>query len=148
MLIDVSLLQLAFTRANEPPVIPWYHYVPVKVDYVSPQAPFIRAKLISSSRTFMIVRWKLFVTALLTSLSVMAFFVGTPDGRGNHDRIANRLAENGRHWAGRYVSPSSAKRCELTSLQWRRNDMASYMYRLILEWARIIHDGGEVDYVP
>jgi beta-1,2-xylosyltransferase len=80
--------------------------------------------------------------------SVMAFFVGTPDGRGNHDRIANRLAENGRHWAGRYVSPSGAKRWKLTSLQWRRNDMASYMYRLILEWARIIHDGGDVDYVP
>lgn len=40
---------------------------------------------------------------------VMAFFVGTPDGQGGHDSIAERMAEAGRVWAGEY---------------WRKADMA------------------------
>jgi hypothetical protein len=79
--------------ADARPVIPWYHYIPVKVDYSdlydSPLPRMLRSE--SDSRP------------------VMAFFVGTPGGEGSHDRIAYRLAENGRHWAQRY---------------WRRADMA------------------------
>ncbi len=64
---------------------------------------------------------------------VMAFFIGTPDGQGGHDSIAERIAENGRVWAQTY---------------WRRVDMAAYMYRLVLEYSRILSVGEEeVDYV-
>lgn len=47
----------------------------------------------------------------------MTFFVGTPDGRGSHDDIAAKLAAQGKEWA---------------RLHWRKEDMASYMYRLVL----------------
>jgi hypothetical protein len=40
---------------------------------------------------------------------IMTFFVGTPDGRGGHDSIAERMGEAGRVLAGKY---------------WRRADMA------------------------
>lgn len=48
---------------------------------------------------------------------VMTFFVGTPDGRGSHDDVAAKLAAQGKEWA---------------RLHWRKEDMASYMYRLVL----------------
>ncbi|BGP16397.1 hypothetical protein JCM10213_004046 [Rhodosporidiobolus nylandii] len=64
---------------------------------------------------------------------VMAFFVGTPDGQGGHDSVAERIGEAGRRWAREY---------------WRKADMAAYMYRLSLEYARILHhDQGDTDYV-
>lgn len=47
----------------------------------------------------------------------MTFFVGTPDGRGSHDQIAAKIAAQGKEWA---------------RLHWRKEDMASYMYRLVL----------------
>lgn len=47
----------------------------------------------------------------------MTFFVGTPDGRGSHDDIASKIAARGQEWA---------------RLHWRKEDMASYMYRLVL----------------
>ncbi|KAM0753121.1 hypothetical protein T439DRAFT_286761 [Meredithblackwellia eburnea MCA 4105] len=64
----------------------------------------------------------------------LAFFIGTPDGQGGHDSIAERIGEAGRQWAANY---------------WRRVDMAAYMYRLILEYSRILYsgEGEEVDYV-
>jgi len=91
---------------------------------------------------------------------VMTFFVGTPDGRGSHDDIAAKIAAQGKEWA---------------RLHWRKEDMASYMYRLVLgklnlsfvclhnpivaklmlcpcpfvEWIRLLHrvDDVEWDYV-
>ena len=39
----------------------------------------------------------------------MAFFIGTPDGQGSHDSIAEKLGENGRVWAKEH---------------WRKVDMA------------------------
>jgi hypothetical protein len=48
---------------------------------------------------------------------IMTFFVGTPDGRGSHDEIAAKLAAQGKEWARSH---------------WRKEDMASYMYRLVL----------------
>ncbi|GAA5984871.1 hypothetical protein JCM11641_005447 [Rhodosporidiobolus odoratus] len=64
---------------------------------------------------------------------VMAFFVGTPDGQGSHDSLAEKIGEAGRQWARQY---------------WRKVDMAAYMYRLSLEYARILHhDEPDVDYV-
>ncbi|GAA5925127.1 uncharacterized protein JCM15063_004929 [Sporobolomyces koalae] len=64
---------------------------------------------------------------------IMAFFIGTPDGQGGHDSLAEKIGANGKRWAEEY---------------WRRADMAAYMYRLSLEYARILyHDEGDVDYV-
>ncbi|GAA5850375.1 hypothetical protein JCM8547_001851 [Rhodosporidiobolus lusitaniae] len=64
---------------------------------------------------------------------ILAFFVGTPDGQGGHDSIAERIGEAGRQWARDY---------------WRKADMAAYMYRLALEYTRILHhDEPDVDYV-
>lgn len=80
----------------------------------------------------------------------LAFFIGTPEGQGGHDSLAEKIGENGRVWAQEY---------------WRTVDMAcvlsffaltcadpfvnrSYMYRLILEYSRILATGEEeVDYI-
>ncbi|GAA6001303.1 hypothetical protein JCM10207_006599 [Rhodosporidiobolus poonsookiae] len=64
---------------------------------------------------------------------IMAYFVGTPDGQGGHDSVAEKIGEAGRQWAQK---------------MWRYEDMAAYMYRLSLEYARVLHhDEGDVDYV-
>lgn len=39
----------------------------------------------------------------------MAYFVGTPEGQGGHDSIAEKMGEQGRQWTKKY---------------WRRADMA------------------------
>lgn len=84
-------------------IMPWVHYVPIKVDYSD-------------------------------LYDVMTFFVGTPDGKGSHDAIAAKLAAQGKEYARTH---------------WRKEDMASYMYRLLLEWVRITHraDEGVWDYL-
>lgn len=75
---------------------------------------------------------------------IMTYFVGTPDGRGSHDSVAERLGAQGKEWARthwRMVDMAcvflsfvccllSADRCDL-----RR----AYMYRLSLEYSRILH---------
>jgi hypothetical protein len=30
---------------------------------------------------------------------IMTYFVGTPDGRGSHDSVAERLGQQGKDWA-------------------------------------------------
>lgn len=64
---------------------------------------------------------------------VMAFFVGTPDGQGSHDDMAKRIGEQGKEFAKRH---------------WRRVDMAAYMFRLVLEYGRLLHQdqADEVDF--
>jgi hypothetical protein len=32
----------------------------------------------------------------------LAFFLGTPDGRGSHDELAERIASAGRDWVDRF----------------------------------------------
>ncbi|KAK4054476.1 hypothetical protein OIV83_000970 [Microbotryomycetes sp. JL201] len=64
---------------------------------------------------------------------IMTYFIGTPDGHGGHDSVAERIGEAGRLWAKNY---------------WRKADMAAYMYRLALEYSRILHhDTEDVDFV-
>ncbi|GAA5979776.1 hypothetical protein JCM5350_002045 [Sporobolomyces pararoseus] len=64
---------------------------------------------------------------------IMAFFIGTPDGQGGHDSLAEKIGAAGKRWAKEF---------------WRKADMAAYMYRLSLEYTRILyHDEGDVDYV-
>jgi len=40
---------------------------------------------------------------------IMAFFIGTPDGQGGHDSLAEKIGASGKRWAKEY---------------WRRADMA------------------------
>ncbi|BGP55771.1 hypothetical protein JCM8202v2_003378 [Rhodotorula sphaerocarpa] len=66
---------------------------------------------------------------------ILAFFHGTPEGHGSHDELAKKIGLAGKHWARDH---------------WRKQDMAAYMFRLILEWARLLHrfdnDGESLDF--
>jgi hypothetical protein len=55
---------------------------------------------------------------------IMDYFLGY-DGQDGHDDEARRIAEEGMEWADRVL---------------RREDMAIYTYRLLLEWARVCDD--------
>ncbi|KAK4054576.1 Protein O-glucosyltransferase 2 [Microbotryomycetes sp. JL201] len=55
--------------------------------------------------------------------AAMAFFKGDLAGRGAHDAMAKEIAYNGRQWAAEF---------------WRWEDMQVYLYRLLLEYARIM----------
>ncbi|GAA5996568.1 uncharacterized protein JCM10292_003058 [Rhodotorula paludigena] len=57
---------------------------------------------------------------------IMTFFRGTPDGKGAHDELGKKIGLAGKHWARDH---------------WRKQDMAAYMFRLILEWGRLLHRG-------
>lgn len=55
---------------------------------------------------------------------IMDYFLGF-DGHGAHDAEAERIAREGMDWAERVL---------------RREDMAIYTYRVLLEWARLCDD--------
>ncbi|GAA5842246.1 hypothetical protein JCM11251_006757 [Rhodosporidiobolus azoricus] len=57
-------------------------------------------------------------------LDVSAFFIGLPDGTANHDHLAKRIAAQGKKWADE---------------QFREVDMAAYLFRLYLEYARLLN---------
>ncbi|WWD17085.1 beta-1,2-xylosyltransferase 1 [Kwoniella shandongensis] len=66
--------------------------------------------------------------------SIMSFFRGTPSGKGGHDEVARRIALNGQCWVER---------------TWRREDLQIYMFRLYLEYARLVspdRDNGKMDF--
>ncbi|KNE93907.1 hypothetical protein PSTG_12710 [Puccinia striiformis f. sp. tritici PST-78] len=71
---------------------------------------------------------------------VMLFFKGDKLGaqgrvsNKGHDELAKKIASQGKRWAAEH---------------WRRTDMAAYMFRLILEWRRVMLRGtGErLDYL-
>ncbi|SCV72165.1 BQ2448_4859 [Microbotryum intermedium] len=65
---------------------------------------------------------------------IMTFFVGTPQAKGAHDALAQKVGAAGQKWAATH---------------WRKVDMAAYMYRLVLEYSRILAVDLEdsVDYV-
>lgn len=60
--------------------------------------------------------------------AVLEFFMGF-EGRGRHDTLAEKIADDGRIWAEKVL---------------RREDMALYFWRLILEWARVGDDKRDV----
>ncbi|ORY32933.1 hypothetical protein BCR39DRAFT_522439 [Naematelia encephala] len=67
--------------------------------------------------------------------SIMAFFRGSPSGKGAHDEVARRIALNSQCWVER---------------TWRREDLQTYMFRLYLEYARLVspdRDNGKMDFV-
>jgi hypothetical protein len=45
----------------------------------------------------------------------MAYFVGSPDGQGGHDSLAEKIGEAGKNWANNY---------------WRKADMAYVPFSL------------------
>jgi hypothetical protein len=60
--------------------------------------------------------------------AILDFFMGY-QGKGSHDSLAKEIADEGRIWADQVL---------------RREDMALYMWRLILEWARVCDDKRDV----
>ncbi|GAA5991217.1 hypothetical protein JCM11641_001623 [Rhodosporidiobolus odoratus] len=61
-------------------------------------------------------------------IDLSAFFIGLPDGTGSHDHLAKKIAAQGKKWADE---------------QWREVDMAAYMFRLYLEYARLLNRDGD-----
>ncbi|KAG6879152.1 hypothetical protein C0992_004826 [Termitomyces sp. T32_za158] len=53
----------------------------------------------------------------------LTFFRGDPNGDGAHDDLAKEIASAGREWSLRF---------------WRREDLTAYMFRLFLEYARVM----------
>ncbi|TFK26212.1 hypothetical protein FA15DRAFT_667705 [Coprinopsis marcescibilis] len=58
-------------------------------------------------------------------LDALYFFRGDPSYHNNHLSMAAKIAKAGRDWSKAY---------------WRKEDMAAYMYRLFLEYARVMGD--------
>ena len=80
-----------------------------------------------------LVAWRHFVPVdprLHGVWHLIAYFGGTEKGNGGngHEREGERIAEEGREWAARVL---------------RKEDMEIYMFRLLLEWARIVDDRRE-----
>lgn len=59
---------------------------------------------------------------------VVDFFAGS-DGQGQGAELGRRIADEGSEWAGRAL---------------RREDMQVYMFRLLLEWGRLVDDRREL----
>ncbi|GAA5983560.1 hypothetical protein JCM10908_000335 [Rhodotorula pacifica] len=53
-----------------------------------------------------------------------AYFIGAPDGVGSHDKVAKRIAQQGKKWSDEH---------------WREVDMTAYLFRLLLEYARLLN---------
>ncbi|KAF8598009.1 hypothetical protein BDV93DRAFT_547604 [Ceratobasidium sp. AG-I] len=58
----------------------------------------------------------------------LAFFMGAPDGTSGHDSIAEKIGAHAREFSVRH---------------WRFEDMQVYVYRLMLEYARVISEDRE-----
>ncbi|KAG6918814.1 hypothetical protein DXG01_011566 [Tephrocybe rancida] len=53
----------------------------------------------------------------------LSFFRGDPNGQGAHDDLARKIAAAGRDWSLKF---------------WRKEDLTAYMFRLFLEYARVM----------
>ncbi|KDN42124.1 hypothetical protein RSAG8_06982, partial [Rhizoctonia solani AG-8 WAC10335] len=87
-----------FPEWNSDWLIPYYHYVPIQVDYSD-------------------------------LYDTVAFFSGTPDGLPGHDDLAEKIGAQAHRFAAE---------------QWRTEDMQVYVYRLLLEYARMVADEPDV----
>ncbi|KAG9022390.1 F-actin-capping protein subunit alpha [Tulasnella sp. JGI-2019a] len=64
----------------------------------------------------------------------VAFFTGTPEGKGAHDKMAERIGANAVDYVRKH---------------WRWQDMEVYVYRLLLEYARVMSsDRDAMTYQP
>ncbi|KAG9016692.1 F-actin-capping protein subunit alpha [Tulasnella sp. 427] len=92
---SVILKATIFPEWNADWLIPWYHYVPIQMDYSD-------------------------------LYNTMAFFAGPPDGSSpGHDKLGEQISQNGL----RFVKEN-----------WRWEDIQAYMFRLLLEYARLVAD--------
>ncbi|KAG2123705.1 glycosyltransferase family 90 protein [Suillus cothurnatus] len=55
----------------------------------------------------------------------LIFFRGDPSGHGAHEDLANKIAGRAREWSLKF---------------WRKEDMVAYLYRLLLEYARVMDE--------
>jgi hypothetical protein len=72
-----------------------------------------------------------FDNRFLDQYGVMEFFLGYEKGKGRkagRDQLARRIAKEGHEWATKVL---------------RKEDMRIYMYRLLLEYARVMDDKRE-----
>jgi len=92
---------------------PWVHYAPVQLDYsdLYNALVFVSPLCPLNSRT-------------RTELT-FHHFLGGPNGKGGEIDLAREIANAGRDWS-------------LT--HWRKEDMTAYVFRLYLEWARLVAD--------
>ncbi|KAH6663681.1 hypothetical protein B0J14DRAFT_608881 [Halenospora varia] len=78
-----------------------------------------------------LVAWKHFVpfdNRFLDIYGIMEFFLGYPKGNGSRDELARKIAEEGKMWAKKVLRPE---------------DMRIYVYRLLLEYARVMDEKRE-----
>ncbi|WVR06845.1 beta-1,2-xylosyltransferase 1 [Kwoniella sp. DSM 27419] len=98
----------------------------------------VKATVFPEWNTLTLPEWYAYVPSKMDYsdlFSIMSFFRGTPSGRGGHDEVARRIALNGQCWVER---------------TWRREDLQSYMFRLYLEYGRLVspdRDNGKMDFV-
>lgn len=96
-------------------LIPWYHYVPTKLDY-SDILYVILLKLICLPLREKVILMSFF---FFSCSDTLAFFQGSPDGRiPGRDDLAKEIA---------------AHAYEFVQERWREEDMRSFMYLLLLE---------------
>lgn len=55
--------------------------------------------------------------------SIASFFIGGTKSRG-HDKLGKEIGQAGKDWAAKH---------------WRKEDMEAYMFRIYLEYARIMN---------
>ncbi|KAF4628383.1 hypothetical protein G7Y89_g9765 [Cudoniella acicularis] len=88
----------------------------------------IKATLFREWHDSRLVAWKHFVpfdNRFLDIYGVMEFFLGFPKGNGGRDELARKIAEEGQQWARKVLRPE---------------DMKIYVYRLLLEYARVMDE--------
>ncbi|KAI5453780.1 cryptococcal xylosyltransferase 1 [Naganishia albida] len=98
----------------------------------------IKASIFPEWNTQTLPEWYAYVPSKMDYsdiYSILAFFRGTQKGKGGHDEVARRIASNGQCWVEK---------------TWRREDLQAYMFRLYLEFARVMspdRDNGKMDFV-
>lgn len=98
----------------------------------------IKATIFPEWNTHQLPEWYAYVPTKMDYSdlwSILAFFRGSPKGKGGHDEVARRIASNGQCWVER---------------TWRREDMQAYMFRMYLEYARLMspdRDTGKMDFI-
>lgn len=95
-------------------LIPWYHYVPTKLDYSDILYVILLKPICLPLRKNVILTSFFFLCS-----DTLAFFQGSPDGRiPGRDDLAKEIA---------------AHAYEFVQERWREEDMRSFMYLLLLE---------------
>lgn len=102
-------------------LIPWYHYVPTKLDYSDVLYVILHGLICLPLRTRQTDELS-FLNFCWESSDTLAFFQGSPDGSiPGRDDLAKEIAGH----AYKFVQE-----------RWREEDMRSFMYLLILEVSR------------